>query len=208
MGWKWHLGYRSWSHTPTFRGFDTFLGHFSGYNDYYTHWGDCGGFDLVSSEGPDCGEGCAVPMYEGNGSYSTLLFTSRAVSLVEAHGSVGGDSGGASEGNGLFLFLPYQAVHSPSQVPESYKAAYNFTPYESVGAEARNTFAGMLTCLDEGVGNITAALQRAGLMEETLIWFQTDNGAATPACGGSTGAQNWPLRGGKCTGVPCSPRAS
>lgn len=101
--------------------------------------------------------------------------------------------------------LPFQAVHSPDQVPESYKAAYNFTPMEGVGAQARNTFAGMLTCLDEGIGNVTAALQQAGLFEETLIWFQTDNGAATPACGGSTGAQNWPLRGGKCTGLPCLP---
>ena len=54
-------------------------------------------------------------------------------------------------------------------------------------------------CLDEGVGNITSALRRSGILGETLIWFQTDNGAATPACGGWTGGQNWPLRGGKCT---------
>ena len=49
------------------------------------------------------------------------------------------------------------------------------------------------------MGNITSALRRSGILGETLIWFQTDNGAATPACGGWTGGQNWPLRGGKCT---------
>ena len=30
----------------------------------------------------------------------------------------------------------------------------------------------MLACLDEGVGNVTAALRRRGLLDETLIWFQ------------------------------------
>lgn len=76
----------------------------------------------------------------------------------------------------------------PDQVPDGYKAAYNFTHDYSKGtADARNTFAGMLTALDEGVGNITRALEAHGLLEETLIWFQTDNGAATPACGGNTG---------------------
>lgn len=76
----------------------------------------------------------------------------------------------------------------PDQVPDGYKAAYNFTHDYSKGtADARNTFAGMLTALDEGVGNITRALEAHGMLEETLIWFQTDNGAATPACGGNTG---------------------
>lgn len=49
------------------------------------------------------------------------------------------------------------------------------------------------------VGNITHALERNHMLSDTLFWFQTDNGAATPACGGWTGGQNWPLRGGKCT---------
>lgn len=57
----------------------------------------------------------------------------------------------------------------------------------------------MLACLDEGLGNVTDALKRKHMLEDSLIWFQTDNGAATPACGGWTGGQNWPFRGGKCT---------
>ena len=91
----------------------------------------------------------------------------------------------------------YQAVHVPDQVPPQYKLPYHFP--RVLGTDARNDFAGMLACLDEGVGNVTSALRRSGLLDETLIWFQTDNGAATPACGGWTGGQNWPLRGGKCT---------
>jgi arylsulfatase A-like enzyme len=60
----------------------------------------------------------------------------------------------------------------------------------------RNIFAGMLTCFDEGLGNITAALEAKDVWSQTLFVFSNDNGGATPACGGATGSQNFPLRGG------------
>ena len=34
---KWHLGYRSKNHTPTQRGFDSFLGYYNGYVGYYNY---------------------------------------------------------------------------------------------------------------------------------------------------------------------------
>jgi len=34
---KWHLGFYNWDSTPTYRGFDTFYGFFSGGEDHYTH---------------------------------------------------------------------------------------------------------------------------------------------------------------------------
>lgn len=186
---KWHVGYHSYNHTPAFRGFDSFLGYFSGDADYFSHDGDCGGYDLFLQEGAKCGPGCARSMWEARGVYSTHLFTSRAVDLIKAHDPV-------SDGT-LFLYLPYQGVHVPDQVPASYMALYNFSAVE--GTDARNYLAGMLSCVDEGIGNVTAALRAKGMLDDTLIWLQTDNGAATPACGGWSGAQNYPLRGGKCT---------
>ena len=53
----------------------------------------------------------------------------------------------------------------------------------------------MLSALDDGVGAITAALERAGLTERTLVVFSSDNGCATytEAC------SNGPLLGGKLT---------
>ena len=184
---KWHLGYHQWENTPTFRGFDSFLGYYSGDEDYFTHVGDCGGFDLKLEDAPRCGPGCSRHYWEAQGNYSTQLFTARAVSLIEAHDAA----------TSLFLYLPYQAVHVPDQVPAAYMAGYDFP--KVLGSNARNIFAGMLACLDEGVGNLTAALRRKSMLDETLVWLQTDNGAATPACGGWTGGMNWPLRGGKCT---------
>lgn len=34
---KWHLGFYNWESTPTYRGFDTFYGFYSGAENHYTH---------------------------------------------------------------------------------------------------------------------------------------------------------------------------
>ena len=130
-----------------------------------------------------CGANCSRSLWEADGLYSTHLFTARATSLIARH----------DPATPLFLYLPFQAVHAPAEVPAAYAAPYNFS------MPGRNVFAGMLSCLDEGIGNVTAALAARGMLEDTLIMLQTDNGAPTPACGGAQGGQNWPLRGGKCT---------
>ena len=145
---KWHLGYHQWEHTPTFRGFDSYLGYYSGMADYFTHHGGCGGYDLHLAERPKCGRNCSRPMWEANGVYSTHLFSDRAIALIDAHD--------AARSGSLFLYLPYQAVHMPDQVPPSYMQPYDFP--KVLGTNARNDFAGMLAALDEGIGNITAAL--------------------------------------------------
>lgn len=185
---KWHVGYWRWAHTPTHRGFNSFYGYYSGAEDYYSHMNGHG-LDFRLDEGPNCGANCTKMLAQCSHEdqqedYSTLLYTARAESLIAAHDY------SASK---LFLYLPYQAVHVPDQVPDRYKAPYSF-PNPS-----RNTFAGMLACLDEGIGNITRGIQNRNEWENTLFILSNDNGAATGACGGASGAQNWPLRGGKCT---------
>ena len=80
-------------------------------------------------------------------------------------------------------------MHAPDQVPDSYKAPYLKLP------NPRQTFAGMLSCLDEGVGNVSRALEAKGMTNETVVVVTADNGSPTPSCGGYQGGQNYPLRG-------------
>merc|ERR1719450_316605 len=44
--------------------------------------------------------------------------------------------------------------------------------------------------MDEGIGNVTAALRKKGMWENTLLIFTSDNG-------GASFGNNYPLRGGK-----------
>ena len=75
------------------------------------------------------------------------------------------------------------------KVPARFEALYDGI-IENAG---RKTFAGMVAALDEAVGNITGALKEAGLWQDTLFFFNSDNG------GPMGSANNFPLRGGKFT---------
>ena len=53
------------------------------------------------------------------------------------------------------------------QVPERYKK-----PYEpQIVDDTRRTLAGMITCLDEAIGNVTQTLKETGLYDDTIIIF-------------------------------------
>ena len=66
----------------------------------------------------------------------------------------------------------------------------------------RKTYMGMVTAMDEAIGNITDTLKEANIEDNTIIIFTTDNGGTDYRSGGS----NYPLRGTKvedwCKTVP------
>jgi len=131
-----------------------------------------------------CGAGCTQRPWGVKGQYSTNLFSARAVETIAAHDT----------SKPLFLYLAYQGVHAPREAPAHYVAPYA----TSIADSSRRTFAGMISALDEGLGNVTIALTSRSMLASTLIIVTTDNGGPTTECS-TTGQSNWPLRGSKCS---------
>ncbi|KAL3907714.1 MAG: hypothetical protein SGARI_003400 [Bacillariaceae sp.] len=189
---KWHLGMARWEQTPTFRGFDSFYGFYSGGQDYFTHVCYGKAYDMRHDETSHCGAGCSKVVNE-TGNYSTHVFTREAIRVSQEYSASPDETGNPKDP--LFLYLAFQAVHAPDQVPPEYLQPYNESWSDN---KLRRTYAGMLTAADEGIGNVTKALQEAGIWEDTIVIFTTDNGGPTAACA-VQGSSNYPQRGGKCS---------
>lgn len=88
----------------------------------------------------------------------------------------------------FFLYVPYNAVHSPMQGAQKYME--RFSHIQDI---QRRIFAAMLSNLDDSVGAILETLRAHQLEQRTLIFFISDNGGPTKELTSS----NLPLRGGK-----------
>lgn len=85
----------------------------------------------------------------------------------------------------------YQSIHEPLQAPAFYAQRYNSsTPSFDSWPNGQKTIAMMLAALDDGVKNVTLALDSTGQTGNTIIILSADNG-------GTGSSSNWPLRGGK-----------
>ncbi|MEO7298162.1 MAG: arylsulfatase [Verrucomicrobiota bacterium] len=164
---KWHLGGFEKSYWPNARGFDHWYGHLQGALDYFTHIRD-GKLDWYRDGKLNNDEG-----------YSTFLVGNEAAKIVRDQ----------PRDKPLFLYVPFNAVHSPLEVPEKYKE-----PYPKLKGQ-RQTYAAMVAAMDEMVGKIVAAVDETGRRKNTLFIFASDNGG--PAPGRVT--SNGPLRAGKGT---------
>jgi arylsulfatase A-like enzyme len=156
---KWHLGEFERAYLPTSRGFDHQYGHYFGALDYFTH---------VRDKTHDWFRDDKELKEEG---YTTHLVAKEARRLIESK----------HRSKPLFLYVPFNGVHSPMQVPDSYLA-----PYGALTGP-RQKLAGMLAAVDEAIGQIVESLEKAGLRENTLIVFSSDNGGPRPGT-------NTPLR--------------
>ena len=206
---KWHVGHSMWEQTPTYRGFESFYGFYTGGEDYFTHsTGNGGGYDLRYDSKEYCGFNCSQIVNE-RGNYSTHVFTREAIRIIRDYHIQTNTRTAATPKKmtkeerkdedtttkPLFLYLAYQAVHAPNEVPQEYLNMYeNYTNW----TKQRKIYAGMLSAADEGIYNVTIALQQYGLWDDTLVIFTTDNGGPTDVCA-VQGSSNYPRRGGKCS---------
>jgi len=75
----------------------------------------------------------------------------------------------------FFLYVAYTAPHTPYQGPGDKKPEP--VAQEDYNKGSRQTFAAMVERMDQGIGRILTTLDDAGLAENTLVVFMSDNGA-------------------------------
>ncbi|MFM7033878.1 MAG: sulfatase [Planctomycetia bacterium] len=120
--------------------------------------------------------------------YLADFLTDRAVDFIARHRE-----------RPFFLYLPHFAVHAPFEAkPELIS---RFTGRPPVGDQKSPVYAAMVASLDESVGRIVAALAEAGVADDTLVMFTSDNGGvggyAREGLPSEEITDNRPLRGGK-----------
>ncbi len=164
---KWHLGldddYPELKWHALSRGFDECYKFMGrGAHDYYK----------LSDPGR--------PMYRNmeeinDSGYLTTRLTEEAVDFIRNH-----------KNGPFFLYLAYNAVHAPKQAPQADIELYD------TGNPDRDILMAMLMHLDKGVGSVIATLKEAGVWDNTLLFFLTDNGGSK-----AMHAVNTPLRAWK-----------
>ena len=162
---KWHLGHNDPKYLPTQRGFDHQYGCYCGAIDYHTH---------KRGKGLDWHRDDKALNEKG---YATLLIADEASRLIEEHDT----------SSPLFLYVAFTAPHMPLQAPEKY-----IEQYMTIRGKTRRTYAAMVACLDDSVGQIMDSLESRGMRENTLVVFSSDNGGAK-----NCGSNNTPFRGYK-----------
>ena len=242
---KWHGGAHVQGQLPARRGFDRSRVFLNGNEDHYSHYfGIDKGTDMWQDEANLFDNStCVVPLLRGGGCprlparccparsahrsfcrrmclllpdpllsspprYGAELYTAHALETIAAFDP--------SKHAALFMYIPFQNTHSPFQVPDRYLNPARAT------AEHKQAYLAMGTCMDEAIGNITAAMKQKGLWDNSeqraprpaapptrltparalpthatppaLFLFSADNGGETFG-----GGNNYPLRGGKYT---------
>lgn len=162
---KWHLGDKP-GYRPNERGYDYYWGFLSGSRSYF--------YDELKSD--KVGDPRAITenmkqvSFEG---YLTDRLGEKAVDFI-----------GQNKENPFFIYWAPNAVHSPMEAKTEDMALFEGHP--------RQKLAAMTWALDRAVGNIVHKLEEEGLLENTLIFFLSDNGGAT-----NNQSTNFPLKGFK-----------
>ncbi len=176
---------------PNEKGFDHFFGFLS-HGEAHRYYPET----LIRD-----GERVAYPKNHGmeGEQYSGDLFLANALIYLDKRAR-------DAEKTPFFLHLSFQQPHADLAAPAKWRDPFvgrfeeNLLPNGNYRVEShpKATFAGMVTCLDDAVGQVLDRLRSLGLAENTLVLFASDNGAMSE---GGWSRENFnssgPLRGGK-----------
>jgi len=146
------------------RGVMDWKGHYFAAEDGTFFGVDGAGGDQVSGATEPHGWGPERP----GADYLTDTLTDYAVDFIQRHGGQQGE-----QARPFFLYLAYNAVHSPWQAKQTDASKYAHLPNEPL-----RLYAAMLASLDENIGRVLGQLKQSGLDDNTLVAFISDNGPA------------------------------
>ena len=186
---KQHTGFMSNAYTPTFRGFDEYLGYYSGAEEHFSHTkagtGDAKNnfsqftaYDLANNSGTYVAP-CLSSVGNASATYSSYLYGNETLRMLDNH----------DPDQPLYVYLAWNNVHDPNEAPANY-----IRPHLNISDRNRRNLAAMVSALDDQMIAVVDKLKDKGMWDNTLLVFSTDNGGNL---GGS--GINWPLRGGKYT---------
>ena len=166
---KWHLGLEPENH-PCKRGFDHFHGFLGDMmDDYYTHLRHDQNYMRKDLE-----------IIDPRG-HATDLFTEWAIDVIRGH---------AHSSQPFFLYLAYNAPHTPIQPPEDW--IERVRQREPDASPERVKYIALVEHMDAGIGRVLDALEQTGQLTNTLVIYTSDNGGQL-----NVGATNGDLKGGK-----------
>lgn len=174
---KWHLG--SIEHSrPMNQGFDEFFGWYSGWLDAYSHRY----YQLGSPPGKifhDLWRNNTEVFEEP--AYMTELLGREARAFLDRQ----------SRQQPFLLYVAFGAPHYSMMAPKQY-----LDRFPASMERDRRTHLAMVAAVDDVVGSLLDRLDRLGIARDTVVYYQSDNGATReerassygqPATGGSNG---------------------
>ncbi|MBM3795237.1 MAG: sulfatase [Acidobacteria bacterium] len=149
---KWHLGAHPRFH-PQARDFQEMYGFVGGGHDYF-HPGVDG--DVDQHLFPIERDRTTVVEKE----YLTTALGREAAAFVRRH-----------QEQPFFLYLAFNAPHSPLQAPQAY-----LRKFAAIQDPDWRSYAAMVAAMDDAVGRVLTALRELRLEDDTLVFFLSDNG--------------------------------
>ncbi len=146
---KWHLSLQI-ENGPRNYGFDSTYGYLHGQIDPWTHEYKAGDRTWHRND-----------VFTDDKGHATDRIAAEAIRLIQEKRS-----------QPLFLYVAFSVPHTPLAEESRWRDPYAARFPE----ETRRLVAASLTHLDDAVGKIVAAVDSAGLRENTLILFTSDNG--------------------------------
>jgi len=169
---KWHLGGLP-NFSPLKSGYDHFWGFRGGGVDYFTHKPGVGPNSVIDLWDDD------APVEQVG--YLTTLLGDRAVKTVTDY---------AAARRPFLLSLHFNAPHWPWEGPNDQAESQRIRALADYDGGSLKTFASMVVAMDTQVGRVLETIASAGIANNTIVIFTSDNG-------GERFADTWPFTGKK-----------